>query len=98
MLRAQTLKLFRAGPSLSRPFTMTAVRAGEGDLGGLRSGGRASSDAFSRREQASENKFIREKELESLKKLKEKLAIQRKHLDELDKHIEELESERKGEQ
>jgi hypothetical protein len=33
-----------------------------------------------------------------LKKLKEKLAAQRKHLDELDEHIKELESERGGEQ
>ncbi|RMZ89148.1 hypothetical protein DV736_g3636, partial [Chaetothyriales sp. CBS 134916] len=98
MLRTQTVKLFRAGPSLKRSFTITGLRAAEGDVGGVRSGGSASSDAFSRREQASENKFIREKELESLKKLKEKLAVQRKHLDELDKHIEELESERKGEQ
>lgn len=34
----------------------------------------------------------------SLKKLKEKLSAQRKHLDELDQHIKELESERGGEQ
>jgi hypothetical protein len=34
----------------------------------------------------------------SLRKLKEKLAAQRKHLDELDSHIKELESERGGEQ
>ncbi|RMD41552.1 hypothetical protein DV735_g3557, partial [Chaetothyriales sp. CBS 134920] len=98
MLRTQTVKLIRASPSLTRSFAATAFRAGAGDLGGVRSGGSASSDAFNRREQASENKFIREKELESLRKLKEKLAIQRKHLDELDKHIEELEASRKGEQ
>ncbi|RMZ82144.1 hypothetical protein DV738_g1883, partial [Chaetothyriales sp. CBS 135597] len=96
MLRTQTVKLFRASPSLTRTFAATAFRAGDGDLGGVRSSG--SSDAFTRREQASENKFIREKELESLRKLKEKLAVQRKHLDELDKHIEELEASRKGEQ
>jgi cell division protein FtsL len=30
--------------------------------------------------------------------LKEKLAAQRKHLDELDQHIKDLESERAGEQ
>ncbi|KAI9867531.1 MAG: hypothetical protein M1823_009114 [Watsoniomyces obsoletus] len=77
---------------------MSALRAAEGDTGSTRSGGSASSDAFTRREQASENKFIREKEMESLRKLKEKLAAQRKHLDELDSHIKELESERGGEQ
>ena len=36
--------------------------------------------------------------MESLRKLKEKLAAQRKHLDELDSHISELEKERGGEQ
>jgi hypothetical protein len=34
----------------------------------------------------------------SLKKLKEKLKIQRQHLDELDKHIKELEKDSGGEQ
>ena len=34
----------------------------------------------------------------SLKKLREKLSQQRKHLDELDQHIKDLESERGGEQ
>jgi biotin operon repressor len=34
----------------------------------------------------------------SLKKLREKLKLQRQHLDELDKHIEELQKESGGEQ
>jgi hypothetical protein len=34
----------------------------------------------------------------SLRKLKEKLSIQRQHLDELDKHIKELEKDSGGEQ
>jgi hypothetical protein len=33
-----------------------------------------------------------------LKKLKEKLSVQRQHLEELDKHIKELEKESGGEQ
>lgn len=42
--------------------------------------------------------YIREKEMDALKKLKEKLKLQRQHLDELDDHITELEKERGGEQ
>lgn len=72
------------------------------------------SDSFQKREAASENKFIREKEMQTyvwqytndwhpvmmirLKNLKEKLAAQRKHLDELDQHIVELEKGAGGEQ
>jgi len=76
---------------------MSAVRAAEGDTGSVRSGGSASGDSFQKREQANENMFIRQKEMESLKKLKEKLALQRKHLDELDSHIAELEKDKGGE-
>jgi len=38
-----------------------------------------------------ENMFIRQKELEHFKKLREKLAEQRKHLDDVESHIEEME-------
>lgn len=77
MLRTSFLKLNRAQ---IRPFSAAAVRAAEGDLGGTRSGGAAasyvvveqlmhfinfSSDSFNKREQASENKFIKEKEREA---------------------------------
>jgi cell division protein FtsL len=34
----------------------------------------------------------------SIKKLKEKLSSQRKHLDELESHIKEMEAEKRGEQ
>ncbi|OAP58954.1 hypothetical protein AYL99_06251 [Fonsecaea erecta] len=121
MLRTQVIKLARASaaPSVRRSFSITAVRASEGDTGAPRYGGSAAGDAFTRREQASETKFIREKEMEryfpleqkvfckwltcafasnnSLRKLKEKLAQQRKHLDELDEHIQELERDAAGE-
>ncbi|KAJ9604097.1 ATPase inhibitor [Cladophialophora chaetospira] len=95
MLRTQVVKLARASaaPSIRRSFSISAIRAAEGDTGGMRSGGSAQADSFTKREQASENKFIKEKEMESLKRLREKLQQQRKHLDELDKHIQELEGE-----
>ncbi|KIW69701.1 hypothetical protein PV04_05563 [Phialophora macrospora] len=95
MLRTQIVKLARAGaaPSIRRSFSISAIQAAEGDTGAIRSGGMASGDSWTKREQANETKFIREKEMESLRKLKEKLAQQRKHLDELDKHIQELEGD-----
>ncbi|EXJ85148.1 hypothetical protein A1O3_05823 [Capronia epimyces CBS 606.96] len=76
MLRTHVVKLARAAPSVQRSFSVAAIRASEGDTGGIRSGGIAA----------------------GLRKLKEKLAQQRKHLDELDQHIKDLESERSGEQ
>ncbi|KIX07657.1 uncharacterized protein Z518_02310 [Rhinocladiella mackenziei CBS 650.93] len=97
MLRTPVVKLARAS-SIKRPFSISARRASEGDTGAPRSGGIAASDSWTKREQASETKFIREREMESLRKLKEKLAQQRKHLDELDQHIKDLESDRAGEQ
>jgi len=95
MLRTRVVKLASASaaPSVRRSFSVSIIRAAEGDTGGMRSGGSAQGDSWTKREQASETKFIREKEMESLRKLKEKLAQQRKHLDELDKHIQELEGE-----
>ncbi|KAK5075205.1 ATPase inhibitor [Lithohypha guttulata] len=95
MLRTSAFKLNRAS---SRSFSAAALRQAEGDVGGTRFGGSAASDSFNKREQASENKFIREREKEALKALKEKLKAQRAHLDDLDKHIDELERGAGGEQ
>ncbi|KAK5057565.1 hypothetical protein LTR84_011565 [Exophiala bonariae] len=96
MLRTQVVKLARATPVVRRSFSSTVMRAAEGDTGAPRSGGSASSDAFTKREQASEAKYIRDKELESIKKLKEKLEAQREHLNKLDQHIKDMEAERSG--
>jgi len=98
MLRTQITKLARLPPStLQRSFSVAAARSAEGEFSAPKSGGSQSGDSFQKREQANENMFIRQKEMESLKKLKEKLSQQRKHLDELDSHIAELEKERGGE-
>ncbi|KAF7512564.1 hypothetical protein GJ744_000825 [Endocarpon pusillum] len=94
MLRQNIIKVARANTTLyKRSFSMSAVRAAEGDVGATRSGGTAATDAFNKREQAEESRFIRQKEMESLRKLKEKLQSQRKYLDELDGHIKQLENE-----
>ncbi|RVX74776.1 hypothetical protein B0A52_01053 [Exophiala mesophila] len=98
MLRTQVFKLARATPSTRRAFSASVYRAAEGDTGAPRSGGVASSDAFTRREQASEAKYIREKEMESIKKIREKLKAQHKHLKDLEAHLDELESSKGGEQ
>ena len=45
------------------------------------------SDAFSKREQADENLYVRQKEQEKLQQLKQKIADHKQHLDELDKHV-----------
>ena len=44
-------------------------------------------DAFSKREQADENLYVRQKEQEKLQELKKKIADHQKHLEELDKHV-----------
>ncbi|KAJ5170065.1 ATPase inhibitor IATP mitochondria [Penicillium coprophilum] len=44
-------------------------------------------DSFARREAAHEAMYIREKEMEKLERLKAKVKEQRKHMDELDKHM-----------
>ncbi|KAL2055714.1 hypothetical protein ABVK25_003958 [Lepraria finkii] len=71
----------------SRTITTTAVRMGEGDIGGTRSGGSAQGDAFSKREQGEESYYVRQREMEKLKALKDKIAEHQKHLDELDKNV-----------
>lgn len=44
-------------------------------------------DAFSKREQGEEAYYVRQREMEKLKALKEKIAEHQKHLDELDKNV-----------
>ncbi|KAJ6081777.1 hypothetical protein N7499_006651 [Penicillium canescens] len=76
---------------MTRSFSAAVPRMGEGDTGAPRSGsGATSGDAFTRREAAQESLYIREKELEKLAALKKKIAEQRKHLDELENHIDGL--------
>ena len=44
-------------------------------------------DAFSKREQADENLYVRQKEMEKLAGLKKKIEEHQKHLDQLDKNM-----------
>jgi hypothetical protein len=70
---------------------------GEGDTGAPRAGGVQSGDSFTRREAAQESLYIHEKEKEKLASLKRKIQEQQEHLNELDKHIDELTRNQGGE-
>ncbi|KAI9825635.1 MAG: hypothetical protein M1832_000979 [Thelocarpon impressellum] len=65
--------------------------------GASRAGGVASGDAYTKREKANEDFYVKEKEREKLLGLRKKLEQQRAHLAELDKHIEELTKDQGGE-
>jgi len=55
-------------------FSVAARMMAEGDSGSARSGGSASSDAFTKREEASENLYIKQQEKQRLEALKAKIA------------------------
>lgn len=72
-------RLTRAVPRTSitaRSFSTSIRRMAEGDTGAPRSGGSAQGDAFTKREQASEDYYVRQQEKEKLEKLKKKIADQ----------------------
>ncbi|KAM4054842.1 mitochondrial ATPase inhibitor [Hirsutella rhossiliensis] len=82
---------------LRATFSTTARAMGEGDTGAPpKMGGQG--DAFQRREKASEDYAIRQREKEKLLELKKKLAEQQQHLDRLSKHIDEITKDQGGEQ
>ena len=86
------LRLTRTLPRTTpiRTFSMSAVRAAEGDAGAPRSGGAAQSDAFTKREQASEDYYVREQEKEKLAALKKKIADSEAQLAQDRKDVEEI--------
>ncbi|KAK4141598.1 mitochondrial ATPase inhibitor, IATP-domain-containing protein [Dichotomopilus funicola] len=96
MMRTAVTKLAR--PALfSRSFTTTARVMAEGDVGAPpKTGGPG--DAFQRRERASEDYAIRQREKEKLLELRKKLAEQQAHLKSLSDHIDEITREQGGEQ
>ena len=58
----------------TRTFSVAVARMAEGDTGAPRSGGQAQGDAFTKREQASEDYSIRQREREKLEALKKRIA------------------------
>ena len=63
-----------AARTTTRAFSLAARRMAEGDAGATRSGGAAQGDAFTKREQASEDYYVRQQEKDKLAKLKQKIA------------------------
>ncbi|KAL2154766.1 hypothetical protein VTH82DRAFT_3442 [Thermothelomyces myriococcoides] len=95
MMRTSVTKLARPA-LLSRTFS-TTVRVCSGETGAPpKTGGQG--DAFQKRERASEDYAIRQREKEKLKELKKKLAEQQAHLQKLSDHIDEITRDQGGEQ
>ncbi|PHH86896.1 hypothetical protein CDD83_9613 [Cordyceps sp. RAO-2017] len=93
-LARTTTTVFR--PLRAATFTSSARAMADGDTGAPpKMGGQG--DAFQRRERASEDYAIRQREKEKLLELKQKLAEQQQHLDRLSKHIDEITKEQGGE-
>jgi len=82
----------------SQTFVTSQQRLNEGDTGGVRQGGAASSDSFNRREQVLENMYFKQHEMENIRKIREKLASQRIQLDEVESHLDEMEKAAKQSQ
>ncbi|RFU79109.1 atpase inhibitor, iatp, mitochondria [Trichoderma arundinaceum] len=96
MLRTTLTKTVAFRP-MRAAFTTTARAMSEGDTGAPpKTGGQG--DAFQRREKASEDYAIRQREKEKLLELKKKLHEQQEHLQRLAKHIDEITKEQGGEQ
>ncbi|KAK4156967.1 mitochondrial ATPase inhibitor, IATP-domain-containing protein [Chaetomidium leptoderma] len=95
MMRTSITKLARPA-LLSRTFVTTARAMAAGDTGAPpKTGGQG--DAFQRRERASEDYAIREREKLKLLELKKKLAEQQGHLQQLSDHIDEITKNQGGE-
>ena len=58
----------------ARTFSVAARRMAEGDTGATRSGGQAQGDAFTKREQASEDYYVKQEEKKKLEALRKKIA------------------------
>ncbi|KAI5309477.1 hypothetical protein KEM55_003157, partial [Ascosphaera atra] len=87
MFRQLAVRSYTKAPVSNRAFSTAAVRMGEGDTGHVRNTGTTrSGDAWTNREAAEENVWVKRKEMEKLDELKAKLQKQREHLDELEKH------------
>ncbi|KAF2017582.1 hypothetical protein BU24DRAFT_420616 [Aaosphaeria arxii CBS 175.79] len=97
MYRTSIIKAAR--PLASKRLLSTTARVmtgGDTGSGASRAGGIRSGDAFTKREAANEEMYIRQEERAKLLAIKEKLKQQRQHIDELEKHIDDVTKERSG--
>ncbi|KAL1611969.1 ATPase inhibitor [Paraconiothyrium brasiliense] len=97
MFRTSVIKAARL-PATKRCFStsMRAMSAGDTGSGSSRSGGIRSGDAFTKRETAAEEMYIRQEERARLLAIRQKLQQQQKHIEELTKHIDEVTSQEGG--
>lgn len=70
----------RSTPSV-RSFSIAARRMAGGDTGATRSGGAAQGDAFTKREKANEDYYVRDQERQKLEQLKKKIQQQEEALE-----------------
>ncbi|KAF2839289.1 hypothetical protein M501DRAFT_1016371 [Patellaria atrata CBS 101060] len=87
------LQATRALSTTARAMTEGATGSGSSRPGGMRSG-----DAFSKREHASEELYIRAEEKQKLRALQERLKQSEQHMREMREHLEEQERKAGGEQ
>lgn len=81
-------------PQVAR-FSVAARRMAGGDAGAPRSGGAASGDAFTKREEASENLYVKRHEKEKLEALRAKIQKNESDLAADKATIEKLEKDQK---
>lgn len=67
-------------PASIRSFSTAVRRMAEGDTGATRSGGAAQADAFSKREKANEDYYVKEEEKKKLEALRKKISDQEAQL------------------
>ncbi|KAF2638347.1 hypothetical protein P280DRAFT_431600 [Massarina eburnea CBS 473.64] len=97
MLRTSFVKAAR--PLAAQRFFSTSMRAmsaGDAGSGSSRPGGVRSGDAFTKREAAAEELYIKSEEKAKLMAIRQKLQQQQKHIEELTKHIDEVTGEAGG--
>ncbi|KAF2677575.1 hypothetical protein K458DRAFT_238604, partial [Lentithecium fluviatile CBS 122367] len=96
MLRTAISK--NARPASARLFSTSARAMSAGDTGSgfSRPGGSRSGDAFTKRETAAEEMYIKQEEKAKLLAIKAKLHQQQQHVNELIKHIEDVTKEGSG--
>ncbi|KAF9731069.1 hypothetical protein PMIN06_011440 [Paraphaeosphaeria minitans] len=96
MFRTSVIKAARL-PATTRYFSSSVrVFAGETGSGSSRPGGSRSGDAFTKRETAAEEMYIKQEERARLLAIRQKLQQQQKHIDELTKHIDEVTKQEGG--
>ncbi|KAF1973660.1 hypothetical protein BU23DRAFT_506310 [Bimuria novae-zelandiae CBS 107.79] len=97
MFRTSIVKAAR--PLASKRCFSTSMRAmagGDTGSGASRPGGSRSGDAFTKRETAAEEMYIKQEERAKLLAIKQRLQQQQKHIEELTAHIDEVTKQEGG--